>query len=50
MKLNFLGQAYSQFQQQIINVTFENTACYREQQHNLCVPVAMTSRDRRNLK
>ena len=42
MKLRFLGQIYSQFQQQIPTIASENTACYRGQQYNLSVPVAIS--------
>ena len=40
MKLRFLGQRYSQSQQQIATIPSEDTACYRGQRYNLRVPVA----------
>lgn len=42
MKLRFLGQTYFQFRQQMTTIVSEKTACYRGQQYNLRVPVAIS--------
>ena len=39
MKLRFLGQVYSQLQQNVLTIASKNTACFRGKKYNLRVPV-----------